>query len=167
MPVSPSDQNEFNEQISGFFRREPSQAEAKKKLAAHCNEMMTQIPAMLPVLTDYPVYAAVAFHGRFDWVDKNCIKSLIAKKAKPADALQIIREKKALRIAASAKAGWDLLLKDAPGPLWMAIQLNLAGWTNPKLGGAPAANEDEDFGDEHDADDHDEQEEKEDDENEQ
>lgn len=148
MPVSPSDQTEFNEQISGFFRREPSQAEAKKKLAAHCSEMMAQLPRMLAILPEFPVFAAVAFHGKFDWVDKNCIKSLAAKNTPAAAALQAIREKKALRVAASAKPGWDCLLKEAPGPLWMAIQLNLAGWTNPKIGGEVHSNDE--FDDEFD-----------------
>ncbi len=128
MPIKPSDQEEFNEQISGFFRREPSPAEAKRKLASHSGEMLKSLPEMLTRLDEYPVYAAVAFHGKFEWVDRRSITNLAARNAPAVQALAEIRAKKALRLAASAKPGWDSLLTASPEALWMAIQLNLAGW---------------------------------------
>jgi hypothetical protein len=141
MPIKPSDQEEFNEQISGFFRREPSQAEAKRKLAAHSSDLLKSLPDMLGILPDYPIYAAMAFHGKFDWVDRRSITNLAAKNAPSVKALQEIRAKKALRVAASAKPGWDSLLQNSPDALWMAIQLNLAGWKVPVSAGQ---DEDED-----------------------
>lgn len=142
MPIKPSDQEEFNEQISGFFRREPSQAEAKKKLAAHSNDMLKSLPDMLTILSEYPTYAAVAFHGKFDWVNRRLITNLAAKNTPAAKALQEIRAAKAMRVAASAKAGWDSLLQNAPEALWMAIQLNLSGWKVPVSAGADEDEED-------------------------
>ncbi len=144
MPIKPSDQEEFNEQISGFFRREPSQAEAKKKLAAHSNDMLKSLPDMLPILSDYPTYAAVAFHGKFDWVNRRLITGLAAKNVQSAKALQEIRAGKALRVSALAKPGWDSLLQNAPDALWMAIQLNLAGWKAPMSAGGEEAEDESD-----------------------
>ncbi len=132
MPIKPSDQEEFNEQISGFFRREPSAGEAKRKLALHSGDLLKSLPDMLGLLGDYPIYAAVAFHGKFDWVNRSAITKLAQKNTPASEALQEIRAKKALRVAASAKTGWDSLLKDAPDALWLAIQMNLAGWKAPK-----------------------------------
>lgn len=145
MPIKPSDQEEFNEQISGFFRREPSHAEAQRKLTAHSNDLLKSLPDMLGILGDYPVYAAMAFHGKFDWVDRRTITNLAAKNTPGATAIQEIRAKKAMRVAASAKAGWDSLLQNSPDALWMAIQLNLAGWKVPT---SKAQDEDADEADE-------------------
>jgi hypothetical protein len=39
--------------------------------------------------------------------------------------LEAIRAGKALRVAASAKVGWDLLMKEDPNALWAAIYMNL------------------------------------------
>jgi len=158
MPIQPSDQEEFNEQISGFYRREPSHAEAKRKLASHSGELLKSLPGMIPILSDYPVYAAVAFHGKFDWVDKRSISSLASKNAPAIKALQEIRTKKALRVAASAKAGWDSLLQESPDALWLAIQMNLAGWK------APMSRKAEDGLEEEEQEDHNDLEENEDDE---
>ena len=134
MPIKPSDQEEFNEQISGFFRREASPAEAKRKLASHSGDLLKSLPDMLEILGDYPIYAAMAFHGKFEWVDRRSITNLATKNAPAVKALQEIRAKKALRVAASAKPGWDSLLTASPDALWMAIQMNLAGWKMPMSG---------------------------------
>lgn len=160
MPIKPSDQEEFNEQISGFFRREASAGEAKRKLAIHSGDLLKSLPDMLEMLGDYPIYAAVAFHGKFDWVNRKAILALAAKNTPAAKALQEIRAKKALRVAASAKTGWDSLLENAPDALWLAIQMNLAGWAAPKS----VREDDDDVEESYEEDDHNNDEEENDDE---
>lgn len=67
----------------------------------------------------------MAFYGRFQAVNLKLIKKLAADNVAAVAALEAIRAGKALRVAASAKAGWDLLMKEDPNALWAAIYMNL------------------------------------------
>lgn len=124
MQITPTIKSEFQEQISEFFNRAKSQSEGEAALAKHCNEMLQQLPDLLPLLKDYPAYGAMAFYGKMQVVDKKLITTLASRKASAKEAIEILREKKALRVAATAKSGWDLLLSKDLSALWGIIQLN-------------------------------------------
>lgn len=142
MHITPALKNEFQEQISEFFRAK-SKADGEKALADHCNSLLKQLPDLLPLLKDYPVYGAMAFHGKMQIVDKKLIASLTGCNTPAAKAIATLREHKALRIAASAKAGWDLLLEKDQEALWGIIQLN-AMVPGPVIPDGPLARDCED-----------------------
>jgi len=133
---------DFEQQLAAFHHRCPSRAEAEREIAAHCQEVFSQLSEMLPILTDYPVYAGIAFHGRMQIVDRRRIAALSAADTPAREAIQAVREAKALRIAATARTGWELLLAEHPEALWCAIRLNALA-TLPKLADLPAQDEDE------------------------
>ena len=141
MQITPNIQAEFNEQITLFFDRAKSKAEGEKQLIKHCNEMLEQLPQMLPLLAEYPAYGAMAFYGKMQVGDRKLINQLASKRTPAEEAIATIREKKALKIAASAKAGWDFLLQNDQSALWGAIQLNSL---TPKRSSAPVRDDDED-----------------------
>ncbi len=148
MQITPSLKSEFEEQISEFFRSR-NQAEGEQALARHCNEMLKQLPDLLPLLKDYLVYGAMAFYGKMQILDKRLIASLAGCNTPAREAIQTLREKKALRIAASAKSGWDLLLEKNQEALWGIIQLNALA--TPAIPDTPLArdeDEEEDVDDE-------------------
>jgi|GEM_PF-3535557 len=150
---------EFEQQLAAFHHRCPSRAEAQRQLAAHCGEVFSQLPGMLPILGDYPVYAGIAFHGRMQIVDRKRIAALSEAETPAAEAIGAIREARALRIAASARSGWELLLEKNPEALWCAIRLNALA-TLPDLPDLPDdEEEEEDDQPETEADDDDDQEE--------
>lgn len=94
-------------------------------LQLHAGSLLTDLAALLPTIKEFPAYAGMAFYGRFQAVNLPLIKKLAASEMAALAALEAIRAAKALRVAASAKAGWDLLLKEDPDALWTAIYLNL------------------------------------------
>ena len=141
MQITPSLKSEFEEQISEFFRSR-NQAEGEQALARHCNEMLKQLPDLLPLLKDYLVYGAMAFYGKMQILDKRLIASLAGCNTPAREAIQTLREKKALRIAASAKSGWDLLLEKNQEALWGIIQLNALA--KPAIPDGPLARVDDD-----------------------
>jgi hypothetical protein len=141
MQITPTIQAEFNEQITLFFDRAKSKAEGEKQLVKHCNEMLEQLPQMLPLLAEYPAYGAMAFYGKMQVGDRKLITQLAANRTPAEVAIATVREKKALKIAASAKAGWDFLLQNDQSALWGAIQLNSL---TPKRSSAPVQDDDED-----------------------
>lgn len=146
MAITPKVQAEFDEQIATFFHRAPSRAEAQKQLARHCDDILAQLPGMVALLDDYPVYAGVAFYGKMQVTDRKLVARLSAANSPAEAAIEAIRCQKGLKIAASAKAGWDFLLKNHQKALWNAIQLNSHG---VKTGGSRSARADdeEDEGD--------------------
>ncbi len=141
MQITPNIQAEFDEQISLFFDRAKSKAEGEKQLIKHCNEMLEQLPQMLPLLAEYPAYGAMAFYGKMQVGDRKLIDQLASNRTPAEEAIAKVREKKALKIAASAKAGWDFLLQNDQSALWGAIQLNSHA---PKRASAPVQDDDED-----------------------
>jgi len=116
---------EFGEQVSAFLRRAGSKAEGMAALNQHATTLLEHLPSLLPTIKESSAYAGVAFHGRFQAVNLPLIKKLAADNVPTGKALDAIRAGKALRVAASAKAGWDLLMKEDPNALWAAIYLNL------------------------------------------
>lgn len=111
--------------MSSFLRRAISKAEGTAALNEHSSTLLEHLPALLPTIKESSAYAGVAFYGRFKAVNLPLIKKLAANNVSAVDALEAIRAGKALRVAASAKVGWDLLLKEDPNALWAAIYLNL------------------------------------------
>ena len=122
--ITPEAQAEFDEQIALFFHRGKSKADAQKQLDKHCNDLLVQLPQMLPILSEYPVYAGIAFHGKMQISDRKLIARLTSAGTPADEAVASVRSHKALKVAASAKAGWDFLLKNDQEALWNAIQLN-------------------------------------------
>ncbi|MDB6153204.1 MAG: hypothetical protein JWL90_1657 [Chthoniobacteraceae bacterium] len=116
---------EYEEQVTSFLRRASSKAEGVAALNQHSNALLKDLRALLPAIKESPAYAGVAFYGRFQAVNLSLIKKLAADNVAAVAALEAIRTGKALRVAASAKVGWDLLFKENPGALWAAIYLNL------------------------------------------
>ena len=116
---------EYGEQVSSFLRRASSKAEGTAALNSHSSTLLEHLPALLPTIKESSAYAGVAFYGRFKAVNLPLIKKLAANNVSAVDALEAIRAGKALRVAASAKVGWDLLMKEDPNALWAAIYLNL------------------------------------------
>lgn len=116
---------EYGEQVSSFLRRASSKAEGTAALNAHSSTLLEHLPALLPTIKESSAYAGVAFYGRFQAVNLKLIKKLAADNVAAVAALEAIRAGKALRVAASAKAGWDLLMKEDPNALWAAIYMNL------------------------------------------
>ncbi|RYD65742.1 MAG: hypothetical protein EOP84_31675 [Verrucomicrobiaceae bacterium] len=116
---------EYGEQVSSFLRRASSKAEGTAALNAHSSTLLEHLSALLPTIKESSAYAGVAFYGRFQAVNLRLIKKLASDNVPSVKALEAIRTGKALRVAASAKVGWDLLLKEDPNALWAAIYLNL------------------------------------------
>ncbi len=87
--------------------------------------LLEHLHSLLPAIKESTAYAGVAFYGRFQAVNLKLIKKLAANNVGGVEALDAIRGGKALRVAASAKAGWDLLMKEDPNALWAAIYMNL------------------------------------------
>jgi hypothetical protein len=116
---------EYEEQVSSFLRRAGSKAEGIAALNTHASSLLEHLPALLPAIKESAAYAGVAFYGRFKAVNLALIKKQAASNATPVAALDAIRAGKALRVAASAKVGWDLLMKEDPNALWAAIYMNL------------------------------------------
>jgi len=142
MSITPKIQAEFSEHIALFFARGKSKAEAQKQLDKHCNEMLEQLPEMLSILNEYPVYAGIAFYGKMQIGDRKLISRLAAARTSAEEAVSSVRSKKALKVAASAKAGWDFLLENDQKALWSAIQLNSH---TVKIASAPVEDEEEDY----------------------
>ena len=142
MPITPKVQAEFSEHIALFFARGKSKADAQKQLDNHCNEMLEQLPAMLSILSDYPVYAGIAFHGKMQIGNRKLISRLASARTPAEEAVASVRSNKALKVAASAKAGWDFLLQNDQKALWSAIQLNSH---TVKVASAPVDDEEEDY----------------------
>ncbi|HEX8312617.1 MAG TPA: hypothetical protein VF614_14945 [Chthoniobacteraceae bacterium] len=116
---------EYEEQVSSFLRRASSKAEGLAALTAHSATLLEHLPALLPTIKESSAYAGVAFYGRFKAVNLSLIKKQAADNVTAVAALDAIRAGKALRVAASAKVGWDLLMKEDPKALWESIYLNL------------------------------------------
>jgi hypothetical protein len=116
---------EYEEQVTSFLRRASSKAEGIAALNQHSSALLKDLRALLPVIEESPAYAGVAFYGRFQAVNLSLIKKLATANVAAVTALEEIRAAKALRVAASAKLGWDILFKENPGALWAAIYLNL------------------------------------------
>jgi hypothetical protein len=116
---------EYGEQVSSFLRRAGSKAEGTAALNTHSSTLLEHLPALLPTIKESTAYAGIAFYGRFQAVNLTLIKKLAANNVSSVAALEAIRAGKALRVAAAAKSGWDLLLKEDPNALWAAIYLNL------------------------------------------
>lgn len=156
MTPSPAAIAEYGEQIASFLRRGGSKTENLAALQQHANSLFNELKSLLPALKDSPEYAGVAFYGRFQAVNLRLIKKLSAPDVSAVDALAAVREAKALRVAASAKAGWDLLMQNDPDALWTAIYLNLCtAPVNVRVAKAAASDEegeahDEDGDDEED-----------------
>lgn len=125
MTPSPAAIAEYGEQVASFLRRAGSKTENVAALNLHAGSLLAELAALLPAIKESSAYAGLAFYGRFQAVNLRLIKKLAATNVASAAALHAIREAKALRVAASAKAGWDLLLKEDPNALWAAIYLNL------------------------------------------
>lgn len=138
-------QDDFDEQVASFFRNAPTQAEGERQIAAHCNELLQQMPELVCILNDYPAYGAMAFYGKIQFTDSRLISRLAAAGTSAGEAIEAIRAGKALRIAATAKSAWDLLLQSNPSALWAAIQLNL-NINKPSF--APLIDDESDEGDE-------------------
>lgn len=144
---------EYGEQVASFLRRASSKAEGTAALNLHASSLLEHLPALLPAIKESPAYAGVAFYGRFKAVNLPLIKKLATNNVGSVAALEAIRAGKALRVAASAKVGWDLLMKEDPNALWAAIYLNLC--LSPiSVRVSKATSEDED-GDGENSDDHD------------
>ncbi len=111
--------------MASFLRRAGSKTENVAALNLHASSLLAELAALLPAIKESSAYAGLAFYGRFQAVNLRLIKHLAATNVASAAALEAIREAKALRISASAKDGWDLLLKKDPNALWAAIYLNL------------------------------------------
>ena len=124
MQITPIIQAEFDEQIALFFHRAKSKADAVKQLGKHCEEMLSQLSEMLPILSEYPVYAGIAFYGKMQIGDRALIARLSSAHTPAQEAVASVRSNKALKVAASAKSGWDFLFKNDQEALWSAIQLN-------------------------------------------
>ncbi|HWL51374.1 MAG TPA: hypothetical protein VNQ90_03010 [Chthoniobacteraceae bacterium] len=148
MALTPEALSDFDEQIAAFYQRAPSRAEAEKELAAHCSDLLGQLPQMAEILNDYPAYAAMAFHGKLQIVDRPLIVRLSHACTPAQTAIDAIRAHKALRVAASAKSGWDFLLEHNLPALWRAIQLHALA--KPADGGRGSEDEDDDEDDEDD-----------------
>lgn len=116
---------EYGEQVSSFLRRASSKAEGTAALNTHSSTLLEHLSALLPTIKESSAYAGMAFYGRFQAVNLTLIKKLAATNVPSVAALEAIRAGKALRVAASAKPGWDLLMKEDPNALWAAIYLNL------------------------------------------
>jgi hypothetical protein len=142
---------EYGEQVSSFLRRANSKAEGVIALNQYSSSLLENLPSLLPAIRECSSYAGMAFYGRFQAVNLRLIKKLAAENVPSIHALESIRAGKALRVAASAKEGWDFLLKEDPTALWAAIYLNLC--TSPvSVRVSKASARDEDVDDE-DADD--------------
>jgi hypothetical protein len=116
---------DYGEQVSSFLRRASSKAEGVTALNLHSSSLLENLPALLPAIQECSSYAGMAFYGRFQAVNLRLIKRLATDNVSSERALESIRAGKALRVAASAKMGWDFLLKADPNALWAAIYLNL------------------------------------------
>jgi hypothetical protein len=116
---------EYGEQVSSFLRRASSKAEGVTALNQHASSLLENLPSLLPAIRECSSYAGMAFYGRFQAVNLRLIKKLATDNVASVQALESIRASKALRVAASAKVGWDFLLKEDPNALWAAIYLNL------------------------------------------
>jgi len=116
---------EYGEQVSAFLRRSGSKAEGIAALNLHASTLLAELSHLLPAIKESSAYAGIAFYGRFQAVNLPLIKKLAASNESSVATLDAIRAHKALRVAASAKAGWDLLLQEDPNALWAAIYLNL------------------------------------------
>jgi hypothetical protein len=116
---------EYGEQVSAFLRRSGSKAEGIAALNLHASSLLAELGQLLPAIKESSAYAGIAFYGRFQAINLPLIKKLAVSNCPSLDILDAIRAGKALRVAASAKAGWDLLLKEDPNALWAAIYLNL------------------------------------------
>ncbi len=145
MALTPDAQSDFDDQIAAFFQRAPSRAEAEKELAAHCNDLLEQLPQMAEILNDYPAYVGMAFYGKLQIVDRPLITRLSRACTPAQTAIDAVRAHKALRVAASAKTGWDFLMERNLDALWGAIQLNaLARPTDAKRKPRDEEDDDED-----------------------
>lgn len=151
--VDQETQDDFNEQVASFFRSAPTHAEGERLLGAHCNELLQQMPELACILNDYPAYGGLAFYGKMQFADARLISRLAAAGTSAGEAIDAIRAGKALRIAASAKGAWDLLLQSNPQALWTAIQLNL-NVSKPPPTPLPDEDEDEDGNDDDFSNDH-------------
>jgi hypothetical protein len=142
--------SDYEDQIAAFFQRAKNKAEGEAELTKHAGMLLAALPDLLPTLKECPAYAGVAFYGRFQAVNGKLIERLAADGVTSKVALDSIRTAKALRVAASAKAGWDFLLGADTDALWSAILLNLRRKTRVVAEAAAAADDESDDEDGHD-----------------
>lgn len=97
---------ELDEQIKSFFTRK-SLSEGREDLRKHCDQLLKQVPQILSLLSDYPVYGAMAFWGKFSFED--CAEVRRLERSDSIEILQAIRSKKAVKISEEALPGWQCL----------------------------------------------------------
>ena len=111
-------QQEFDEQVSAFFRRETSVAAGKAKLLAYGSSLLPQL-TQLGGERAMSVYVALAFWGRVDFKQGCRLPSL----DDPAAFFAAIRERKLLRVASSGIPVWRIMEAAHPEMLAIAVQL--------------------------------------------
>jgi hypothetical protein len=134
---------EFEEQVASFFRRASSKSEGEAALQAHASQLQDALPNLLSTIKESPAYAGMAFYGRFQATNIKLIKKLNLEGVASAKAIDAIRTAKALKVSASAKKGWDYLIKTDLDALWSAIRLNLCRTAPPKPSEDDEPDEDE------------------------
>jgi hypothetical protein len=100
-------------------------------LLKHCSEVLATVPDMGELLKQEPVYGAIGFLDKFQFVD--CPEVNALSKESSADILHAIREKKALRLAESVKPVWDVLLERDPESLCSIVALCFLASKNRKV----------------------------------
>ena len=122
-------QAEFDEQVSSLLRRGKTAKEGRQALAEYSSQLLKQAEQTLDLLNEYPVYAGVAFVGKFKFVKRGIIAAFIeqGKKAPSADRIiAYLRQEKAVEVAESARATFKLLEEKNVSALWVAVVLNFS-----------------------------------------
>jgi len=126
---------DFEELIAAFYLRARSKSEAESALKTQCLQMLGQVPQALEALIAMPDYAAMTFYGSFQFIEKRFIGQLASENPPAKNAIIRLRERKALKVAASAHPAWTFLIENDQAVLWSAIKLNAAlknpGMTTP------------------------------------
>ena len=111
---------ELGEQVESFFIRKTEDL-GKAALSEHRNQILAQIPGMVGLLREYPMYGAIGFLGKFQFTDCPEINALA--KTSSAEVLEAIRAKKAVKLAESARPAWDYLLEKDPEAMCAIVAL--------------------------------------------
>jgi hypothetical protein len=124
--------SELSEQILGFFTRKNFE-EGQKALHKHCDQMLKQIPEMLELLKEYPMYGALAFVGQFEFSDCPEVKELTLSNADSPEVLEEIRAKNAIQISQDAYPQWECVFNHNKVIAHTILCLCYFATTQPKL----------------------------------
>ncbi len=120
---------ELVEQVESHFGRNKTEKMSRAEFAKFRDDILKEVPNMDELTKTHPFYAAVGFLGKIEYDDCEEIKAFSEKPS--AALLAKLREKKAIRVASTARPSWDHLVKSNETALLTILALCYLAYKNP------------------------------------